>query len=74
MFKLIAFVFLAVNGVAPAEPTVGYTAHQRFSTQELCMNYFDTPDGVTAKVQLESGLPEGSKVEYKCLKTEEETL
>jgi hypothetical protein len=77
MFKLIAYLFIAVNGVPAKTPTITLASKHLFASQEACMNYFNTPDGNAAKDVLKS-IMSAQKVKYKigfkCLKTEEETI
>jgi hypothetical protein len=77
MFKLIAILFAVVNG-QPADE-IGHMRNKVvFPTEEACMNFFDTTDGVEAKQELDKFIASNEgrvTVKFSCEKEpEKETL
>jgi hypothetical protein len=53
MYELIALVFLVATANAPSpEPLVSVHYKAHFPSEDVCMNFFDTEDGVAAKKHL----------------------
>jgi len=66
LFKLIATIYLVVNGVAAPNPSAVLTNHNSFSTMEDCMNFFDTEKGKAEQLQLNAMLKQDPEKEFKA--------
>jgi hypothetical protein len=74
MYKLVALVFLVVNGHQSPDPVTSMANKTTFATEELCMNYFDTTEGALSKKALEmlvKSQDEALTVTYKCVKKDD---
>lgn len=77
MFKLIAIIYLSVNGSFGKEPAGVLQHNSKFATEQACMDYITTPSGEKDALQLKQKLasaPGETKVEYKCIEVEDNSI
>lgn len=54
MFKLVALLFLVINGVQAEKPSGIVTTEENFASREVCTNYLGSEQGAEFKKALEN--------------------
>lgn len=76
MFKLVAAIFILVNGQLSEEPVQRMVNRTHFQTEEACRDHLSTPTGAIEKQALEEfAKAAGAAVKFLCEKEpDKETL
>ena len=75
MFKLIAFLFLVVNGATSEQPSMAVGSANTFATEAECDGYMKTAPGKEAKKSLDKALASTKqkiKVKFRCVEMKPE--